>query len=353
MHRGIRWRRVQSCCGSRLESCGPALGAEADAFRECLMLPRMPRPIRIIVCLTDNRPEPWVLGLREALPEAEVETWAPGGPAADHAVVWAPPQELLDDQPGLRGLFNIGAGVDALMKLRLPPQVQVVRLDDAGMSVQMAEYVCHALIRHFREFDAYEADSRAGRWSYRVPREREDFPVGVMGLGVLGERVAKAIAQFEFPVNGWSRSAKAIEGVRCFSGQQEFDAFLGAGRVLVNLLPLTAETRGILNRDVLGKLHGGRPGGYLINVGRGPHLVESDLIPLLDSGQFAGATLDVFEVEPLAPGHPFWSHPKITVTPHGSARTVRGASIAQIARKIRALEAGEAIAGVVDGRRGY
>ncbi|MGO4391927.1 2-hydroxyacid dehydrogenase [Variovorax sp. M-6] len=309
--------------------------------------------MRILVCLTDNRPEPWIEGLRAALPEAEVENWAPGAAPADHAVVWAPPQQFLDDQPGLRGLFNIGAGVDALLKLRVPPQTQVVRLDDAGMSVQMAEYVCHTLIRHFREFDLYEAEARAGRWSYRKPRERRDFTVGVMGLGVLGERVAKAVAQFEFPVNGWSRSAKAIDGLRCFAGEAQFDDFLGASRVLVNLLPLTSDTRGILSRETLLKLNGGRPGGYLINVARGAHLVDDDLIPLLDSGQLAGATLDVFDVEPLPAGHPFWSHPKITVTPHGSARTEREASIAQIAGKIRAMEQGAPIAGVVDVERGY
>lgn len=309
--------------------------------------------MRIIVSLTDNRPEPWIASLRAALPEAEVENWVPGAAPADHAVVWAPPQALLDEQPALRGMFNIGAGVDALLKLKVPPQTQVVRLDDAGMSVQMAEYVCHFLIRHFREFDVYEAESRAGRWSYRKPRERKDFSVGVMGLGVLGERVAKAIGQFEFPVNGWSRSAKAIGGLRCFAGESAFDDFLGASRVIVNLLPLTPATRGILNRETLSKLNGGQPGGYLINVGRGAHLVEADLTPLLDSGQLAGATLDVFEVEPLAADHAFWRHPKITITPHGSARTDREASILQIASKIRAMERGEPIAGVVDVSRGY
>ena len=309
--------------------------------------------MRITVCLTDNRPDAWIEGLRAALPGADVQNWTPGAPQADHAVVWSPPQSFIDQQPGLRGIFNIGAGVDGLLKLRLPPQALVVRLDDAGMSVQMAEYVCHALIRHFREFDLYEADAREGRWGFRKPREREDFPVGVMGLGVLGQRVAKAIAQFEFPINGWSRSPKAIEGLRCFAGEGEFDAFLGATRVLVNLLPLTESTRGILNRETLTRLNGGKPGGYLVNVARGAHLVEADLIPLLDGGQLDGATLDVFEVEPLPAGHPFWRHPKITVTPHGSARTVRGASVAQIARKILAIERGEPVAGVVDPKRGY
>jgi len=306
--------------------------------------------MRIIVSLTDNRPDPWIAGLRAELPGAEIEAWQPGAAAADHAVVWAPPQQLLDEQPQLRGLFNIGAGVDALLKLKVAPHTQIVRLDDAGMSVQMAEYVCHALIRHFRELDVYEADAREGRWSYRKPRLRRDFPVGIMGLGVLGERVANAVAQFEFPVLGWSRSAKAIEGVQTFAGEAQFNDFLGATRVLVNLLPLTASTRGILNRDTLGRL---RPEGYLISIARGAHLVEDDLIPLLDAGQLAGATLDVFQTEPLAAEHPFWLHPKISVTPHASARTLREESVTQIAGKIRALEAGEPISGVVDKVKGY
>ena len=131
-------------------------------------------------------------------------------PQADHAIVWSPPQEFLDEQPGLKAMFNIGAGVDAIMKLRLPTQTLVVRLDDAGMSVQMAEYVCPAVIRHFREFDGYEADIAAGQWSYRKPRSRADWPVGVMGMGVLGERVAHALRVFEFSVHGWSRNPAFI-----------------------------------------------------------------------------------------------------------------------------------------------
>ena len=312
--------------------------------------------MRITVSLTNNRPDAWIAGFQAEFPDADIDAWQPGAPMADHAVVWAPSQQMLDEQMQLRGLFNIGAGVDALLVLRLPPQARIVRLDDAGMSVQMAEYVCHALIRHFREFDGYEADARAGRWGYRKPHARQDFPVGVMGLGVLGERVARAIAQFDFPVNGWSRTAKQVDGVRGFAGAENFDAFLAASRVLVCLLPVTPETRGIMRRDTLMKLHGGQPGGYVINVARGAHLVEADLIPLLDAGQLAGATLDVFEQEPLPADHAFWRHPKITVTPHASARTLREESIAQIAAKIRKVEAGMAfdeLPGVVDSRRGY
>ena len=307
-------------------------------------------PMKITFCCTDAKPEPWLQGFSAALPGADISVWQPGAPQADYAVVWAPPQQFINEQLGLKALFNIGAGVDGLLKLRLPPQALVVRLDDAGMAVQMAEYVCHAVIRHFRELDGYEADTAAGRWGYRKPRLRSDFPIGVMGLGVLGERVAKALAQFDFPINGWSRSPKAIAGVRAFSGADQFNDFLAASRVLVNLLPLTPGTADIINKDTLARL---LPGAYVINVARGAHLVDNDLLAAIDSGQVAGATLDVFRTEPLPAGHAFWSQPRITLTPHTSARTLRDESIAQIARKIAALQRGEAVAGVVSPERGY
>ena len=306
--------------------------------------------MNITICFASLPSEPWVQAVQQAFPEATVSAWAPGAPQADHAIVWAPPQQFIDEQPALQTLFNIGAGVDALLQLKLPPSLKVVRLDDAGMSVQMAEYVCHAVIRHFREFDAYDTDTQAGKWSYRKPRSRADFAVGVMGLGVLGERVAKALQVFEFPVNGYSRSAKDLPGIRCFSGPQGLSKFLSATRVLVNLMPLTPETENILNQSTLSQL---QKGGYLINVARGKHLVEEDLITLIDSGHLAGATLDVFRTEPLPAEHPFWQHPQITVTPHTSARTLRDESIAQIVGKIQALQRGEPINGVVDPQRGY
>ena len=307
-------------------------------------------PIKISFCCTGTEPEPWLAGLRAALPQAQVELWQPGAVPADYAVVWAPPQQFFDEQTQLKAVFAIGAGVDALLKLRLPASASFVRLDDAGMAVQMAEYVCHAVIRHFRELDRYAADIGQGRWTVHPPRHRADFPIGVMGLGVLGRRVAQALAQFEFPVNGWSRTVKNLDGVCGFSGGQQLDAFLAASRILVNLLPLTVETQGIMNRETLSRL---QPGGYVINVARGAHLVDEDLLALLDSGHLAGATLDVFRTEPLPTAHPFWRHPKIMITPHTSARTLRETSIAQIVGKMAALERGEKIAGIVDTARGY
>ncbi|MBC7620527.1 MAG: glyoxylate/hydroxypyruvate reductase A [Candidatus Saccharibacteria bacterium] len=306
--------------------------------------------MRVLYYSADQDSAAWIPGLQAALPAAQIELWQPGALTADYAVVWKPPQQLLDEQTRLKALFNTGAGVDALMKLQLPAGVSVIRLDDAGMSVQMAEYVCHAIIRHYRELGGYEADMAQGHWSFRKPRSRADFPVGVMGLGVLGERVAQAVAHFDFPVNGWSRSPKSIAGVQCFQGGDQWDTFLASSRVLVCLLPLTPETENILNGRSLSVL---RPGGYVINVARGAHVLDADLIAALDSGHLAGATLDVFRTEPLPPDHAFWTHPKITLTPHTSARTLRTESIAQIAGKIAALEAGNRVAGWVDTGRGY
>ncbi len=309
--------------------------------------------MKIVVCLSNNKPEPWIACLQSALPDAEIYEWVPGAPQSDYAMVWTPPQQFIDEQPQLKVLFNAGAGVDALLRMRIPPRMALVRLDDAGMAVQMAEYVVHALTRHFREFQAYAQAQEASQWAFRKPHRRQDFPVGILGLGVLGARVAEIVRQFEYPVNGWSRTPKALAGIRCFAGAQGLPDFLAASRVLVCLLPLTPDTMDVLNQRTLSQL---QPGGYVINVARGAHLVDDDLIRLLDQGHLAGATLDVFRTEPLPPAHAFWRHPAITVTPHISARTLREESVAQVASKITALQRGEplaSLAGLVDPKKGY
>jgi glyoxylate/hydroxypyruvate reductase A len=302
--------------------------------------------MNISVCFTDISPAPWVVALRKALPGADVSSWTPGAPVADHAVVWNPTQQFIDEQTGLRTLFNIGAGVDNILKLRLPPDLQVVRLDDAGMSVQMTEYVCHAVIRYFRDFENHTEN----KWQYRKAKKRSDFTVGVMGLGNLGMRVVKTLQMFEYQINGYSRNPREIPGVNCFSGSEGLREFLSNTSVLVNLLPLTAETVDILNYNTLSLLP---PGGYLINAARGAHLVDQDLLKLLDSGHLSGATLDVFRTEPLPADHAFWHHHKITVTPHIAARTLREDSVAEIAGKIQTLQQGGQINGIVDHQRGY
>jgi glyoxylate/hydroxypyruvate reductase A len=306
--------------------------------------------LRVSFCDPSCEPQPWVDSLRAHLPGMVVENWSDGDTPADYAVAWSPPQKFMDQQTRLRALFNVGAGVDKLLHLRLPPGMRVIRLDDAGMGVQMAEYVCHAVSRHFREFAGYEDQAKQGSWVRRPPRPRAEFSVGILGLGVLGQQVAAALRLFEFPVLGWSRGARQVEGIRCFAGLGGLPEFLSQCQALVCLLPLTPDTRDMLGRENLSRLPAG---AYVVNVARGEHIVDDELLALLDSGQLSGATLDVFRTEPLPVEHAFWRHPRIRVTPHASAQTLRAQSTAQIAGKILALERGESVAGIVDLTRGY
>jgi glyoxylate/hydroxypyruvate reductase A len=298
-------------------------------------------------------PAPWLAELRAQFPDAQPRVWQEGDNApADYAVVWKPPLAMLQPRADLKAIFNIGAGVDAILRFgdAMPAGVPLVRLDDAGMGMQMAEYVTHAVLRYFRRLDEYERQARAGQWKQLEMRDRRDFSVGILGLGVLGTQVALALGQHGFPLHGWSRTPKDVAGVQGYTGEDGLDRFLRNSRVLVCLLPLTADTTGVLNQATLAKLP---QGAYLINIARGPHLVEEDLLKLVQNGHIAGATLDVFHEEPLPSAHPFWQEPRITITPHVAATTERAQSIRQIAGKIRAMERGEPIAGVVDRTRGY
>ena len=308
--------------------------------------------MRVVICMPGFRPDAWVAAFARELPEASLEVWAEDlPPGADYAVVWGPGPRLFDTQQSLRAVFNLGAGVDALMRIaNLPRELPVVRLGDAGMSVQMAEYVCQAVTRFARGLVTHELEMREGRWNQRMPKRRCDFPVGVMGLGAIGERVARALVNFEYPVFGWSRTQRSIDGVTAFTGPEQLDLFLKSTRILVCALPLTPDTTGILSRANLEKL---QPDGYLINVGRGAHLIEKDLMALLDAKRLAGATLDVFQTEPLPAEHALRRYPNVTLTPHVSAVTILEDSVAQIAGKIMKLERGEAIDGMVDRKRGY
>jgi glyoxylate/hydroxypyruvate reductase A len=299
----------------------------------------------------------WLHDLARVLPEAELREWHPGDHApADFAVVWRPPRELFARRPGLRAVFNLGAGVDAILALErehpgtLPREAQLVRLEDTGMAPQMAEYVTHAVLRYLRRFDEYETLQAERRWQLLDPHPRDTFTVGVLGLGVLGTVVAEALVPFGLPVRGYSRSARQIEGVTSYAGEAQFEAFLSGVKVLVNLLPHTPDTHDVLNRRVFSKL---ARGAYLINVARGAHLVEQDLLDALAEGQIAAATLDVFREEPLPHDHSFWRQPRITITPHSSALTLREESIAQVAQKIVAMSRGERVSGIVDLERGY
>ena len=308
--------------------------------------------MRILLYTPSKTLPEWRDALARALPEAEVRAWEPGlAWRADYAALWYPAAEVLAGQTGLKAIFNLGAGVEALLKrIALPPGVPVIRLEDAGMARQMAEYVTWAVLRYFRRLDAYAAQQSRAEWRLHRPLRHADFPVGVMGMGVLGTHIAGALATLGFPVLGWSRGKKRVEGLRLFAGPLELSAFLGGSRALVCMLPLTADTAGILNRHTLSKLP---QGSYVINVARGGLVVDDDLLGALDAGHIAGATLDVFHEEPLPAAHPYWRHPKVLITPHASAITLIDESAAQVAEKIRRLERAEPVSGVVDLARGY
>ena len=309
--------------------------------------------MRILLFRGDGVIEPWVREFAALTPQVETVAWKEGAalPPCDYAVVWSPTPALLDQLAHVRAIFLMGAGVDALLKLgdALPP-VPIVRLGDAGMGVQMAEYVAHAVLRYYRHFDDYEEQARHGVWDPLPLTPKEEFTVGIMGLGRLGMPVVEAMRLFGFPVRGWSRTPKDLPGVECFHGADGLDAFLRGTRVLVCMLPLTPETSNLLDRHNLGKL---LPNAYLINVSRGAILAEPDLMTLIRSGHIAGATLDVFRHEPLPAPHPFWNEPRIAITPHISALTMRHDAVRQIADKIAKLESGQPVGDIVDRDLGY
>jgi glyoxylate/hydroxypyruvate reductase A len=313
--------------------------------------------MNILYHMADDDPAPWLSDLAAHLPQARVRVWQAGDrEPADYALVWKPPLELLQHRTGLKAVFNLGAGVDAILDLLnrhpdlLPPHVPLIRIEDAGMGAQMAEYVNLAVVRHFRRMNDYARQQQSGIWQPLAPRVRSGHHIGVMGMGALGAHVAASLAAAGFPVRGWSRGPRQVDGVQCHHGDEGLDRFLNGLQVMINLLPLTADTGNILDRRLFAKL---ARGAQLINVARGAHLVDEDLLSALADGQLAAATLDVFRQEPLPASHPFWREPRIEITPHVSAVTQRTESVQQIAAKINALERGAAVAGIVDPILGY
>jgi len=230
------------------------------------------------------------------------------------------------------------------------PDVPIARMVDPSLSRTMSEYVLLAVLRHHREFDRFEREQRACRWAYSFPPQAADRPIGIMGLGELGSHVAGQLVAQGFPVLGWSRTAKALAGITSYAGRGELHAFLHRSAILVCLLPLTAETHGILDAETFAGLP---HGAFVINVARGDHLVEADLLAALDSGHLAGATLDVFRTEPLPPEDPLWRHPKVLVTPHVASYSLPVTAANGVVENIRSARAGQPLRHQVDRARGY
>lgn len=305
----------------------------------------------------ETRTQGFLQQLRARLPECRIRVWEPGdSAAADYALVWRPPVDLLKNRVGLKGVIYLAAGVEYLADLLrrdpdlVPRHVPLLRMEDAGMGRQMEEYASYNVLRFFRRMHDYEAARRAGRWQKLPPEDIVTFHVGVAGLGVLGQRVALAVSRLGFPTRGWSRSEKSVEGIRCFAGEDQLPRFLDGLRVVINLLPLTPQTEGLLDKRCFSAM---TAPAYVVNIGRGHHLVESDLLDAIRGGQIGGAALDVFRGEPLPAEHPFWNEPRIDITPHVAAVTLSGEGVAQVVDKLALLRDGKPMTGLIDRALGY
>ena len=298
----------------------------------------------------------WIRELEKQLPSARVREWKAGdNQPADYALVWHPPVEMLQGR-ALKAVFALGAGVDSILsKLRdhpdmLPLSIPLFRLEDTGMGRQMQEYAVSQVLHWFRRFDDYQALKLASRWQPLPEYRADEFTIGIMGAGVLGAKVAESLQPWGFPLRVWSRSRKSWPQVQSFAGQAELGGFLQGTRVLINLLPNTAETVGIINQTLLAQLP---DESYLLNLARGVHVVEEDLLAALNNGKLKGAMLDVFSREPLPQESPLWAHPRVAMTPHVAVVTRPMEAIAYIAGTISRLERGESVSGQVDRQRGY
>jgi glyoxylate/hydroxypyruvate reductase A len=298
-------------------------------------------------------PKPWKAAFARELPDVDFRVWQDVGRAddIDLALLWKPPAGLFPRLHNLAAILSLGAGVEHLLDHpELPPDLPIARMVDESLRIGMTEFVVMRTLHYHRRMPEYEAQQKKRLWrqlSQRAPAERK---IGVLGLGVLGASAATALAGLGFDVAGWSRSAKSLPGVACHKGEDGLFALLERSEILVCLLPLTRETRGILDATTLNALP---RGAYLINAARGAHVVEADLLTAFDSGHLAGATLDVFDVEPLPAEHPFWTHTKITVVPHAAAWTLADIAIGPVAENIRRFRAGQPMLNLVDRRRGY
>lgn len=283
----------------------------------------------------------WLAAIRRHLPDADIRCWTPELGAdwqADYALLWHPPAELFQRQQQLRALFNLGAGVDALLSLPgRPAEVPLIRLRNAGMDRWMSDYILYGVLHFGRDFDRYRLLQQQRLWQPQQSRSREKLRIGLLGLGALGSEVAQSLRRRGYRVQGWSRSPKSIEGIDTYAGLECLDSFLSRCDFVVNLLPSTRDTHNLLDAARLEALPSG---AVVINPGRGSTLDQEALLRAIEAGQLRGAMLDVFVEEPLPREHPLWSRPEVIITPHIAAPTQVDEALEQIAADIDALEQG-------------
>jgi glyoxylate/hydroxypyruvate reductase len=298
-------------------------------------------------------PVAWSAALKAEMPELDVRISPDLGNPADieTALVWKAPPGELASLPNLKLITNLGAGVDPILADgTIPKHVPVARLGDEVMAQMMAQFVTMCVLRHYRDLARYGRQQRESRWDYELPRASYEVRVGIMGIGLLGGAAARMLTSIGFPVAGWGRSPREIDGVETFHGAAGLAPFLARTEILVCLLPLTPETRYIVNRDVLYQLP---RGAKLVNCGRGGTVDEAALLDALNDGQIAEATLDVFEIEPLPASHPFWQMDNVLVLPHTASIAVPEIAARDVVENIRRLVTGQPLLNIVDRARGY
>jgi glyoxylate/hydroxypyruvate reductase len=308
--------------------------------------------VTLLFCSASDNAEDWRREIAKRLPGLEIRVWPDVGDPGDitMALVWKPPAGMLASLPNLGLIVSLGAGVEPLLEDPTLPDVPLVRMVSDGLTVDMAGYVALQVLRWHRQMEEYAALQAAGRWRPLGHKPACDVTVGILGLGELGAAAAHTLRSLDYRVIGWSRNPKSIDGVESFAGADGLPTLLSQTDILVCLLPLTPDTRGLLNADLFAALPSG---AVVVNAARGGHLVEADLLAALESGHLRGASLDVFAEEPLPSGHPFWGYPAIRITPHVAAITHPSRSAAQVAAAVKAFQAGQPLANQVDRKRGY
>lgn len=294
----------------------------------------------------------WQQWLAQHAPDIQLHLWPEIGDPQEIEVLiaWQPPETLMETFPNLKVLLSVGAGADQFDLAALPPDLPVVRMIEPGLTQGMVEYVTFAVLGLHRDMVRYLQQQREEKWLAHSVKPAATRRVGVMGLGELGQAALRQLASFGFDCAGWSRTPRELDGVECFHGAAQLGAFLARSDILVCLLPLTAETRGLLNRDLFSQLP---RGAALVQAGRGAQLSHQDLLDALDSGQLGAAVIDVTDPEPLPPAHPFWRHPAIWLTPHIASQTQNESAVAALLENLRRYQRGEPMIGLIDRARGY
>ncbi|GHA26452.1 glyoxylate/hydroxypyruvate reductase A [Salinimicrobium marinum] len=306
-----------------------------------------------IAIISDRNPDAWIKTLNEHQKKIEVEVYPDisNKNEVEYALVWNHPQGVFKEFPNIKVIASMGAGVDHIMQdPELPENVKVIRIVDEQLAKDMAEFVLALVLNKLRNLSLHHHLEQQQEWKPKTYQRIDEVKIGIMGIGELGSTVSKKLTENGFSVSGWANSKKDLENIKIYAGQEELDPFLAESDILICLLPLTPDTENILNKDLFKKLP---ENAFLINVARGNHLVENDLIEMIDSGHLSGAALDVFRKEPLPEKHPFWKHPKIQVTPHIASVTKPSSVVSQILENYERMKNKEELQKVVDKEKGY